>query len=156
MGTIVQNSLVYKRPVGSKFCFGSYGKLSLPAEMANTFYCLCRRLVRFVLVPENNFKKAVVQNWAREHFLQLNAKRVPFTFSSASGEYGLYLHFKDLHLQGTQKECKLFPEFQSIFYYLKLSFLFLSKGQIVPNILIFSNMCKHLREGIGEVGGLLK
>lgn len=38
----------------------SKNKLSLPAKIAKILYYFCRRLLRFVFLPGNNFKEAVV------------------------------------------------------------------------------------------------
>lgn len=84
--TIIQNSLVYKRTIESKFSFDSWNKLSLSAPLAKVFYQYC-----------------VEDTWFY-HLSKLQKISLPFILlliRITSLKFVEHLHFK-----GTGKECK--------------------------------------------------
>lgn len=99
-GTIMSDSLVYKRTVGSKFCFGSWKKLSPPAQMAKAFYqYLWRGHPRLFisLIAKYLFFTSVKKHLPKVAFWRM-ASKVPEKMWA-----------ENLHHKGTEKASKFSP-----------------------------------------------
>lgn len=116
MGTIVQNSLVYKRIVGSNFCSGSWKRLSLSVQMINFFFFLLIRFLRFLICPISKYL----------HFLfsPSDEKFLPNVYISYNGSQLLEkMEVENLHYKVIEKVFKFFPRqsFGHIFAYYQRS-----------------------------------